>query len=207
MLPGDRRMVSDDYADRCVVRAATSSASMTDAPPLDLLANGRVIARLSLSYRCRLDSTRTFLAVERSEFKLLTPPGQPLVRLEFDQRQAPAAHWHAHGERTALGTLLAATGRPVPHDLFRLHLPAGGVRMRPCLEDFLEFLARDVGVDCVPGWDSAVADGRERWRRRQVRTLIRDVPALAAEQLAALGYGVTPPGEPPAENLLALRGY
>lgn len=180
---------------------------MTTAPPLNLLANGVPVARLSVLFRCRLDATSTHLAVEQSAFHLLDRRGAPLVRLEFDASQQPASHWHVHGERTAMGTLLATTGRPPPHDLSPLHLPAGGTRMRPCLEDFLEFLVRDIGVDAEPGWKRAVVEGREAWRRRQVKALVHDVPALAAEELVTLGYRVTPPAVPPGERLLSLRGY
>lgn len=158
-------------------------------------------------FRCRLDRTLRYLAVEESSFKLLAPSGNPLFRLEFDTAQKPAAHWHAHGDRTALGTVLAATGRPSPHEVARLHLPAGGTRMRPCLEDFLEFLVRDIGVDAVPGWETVVQRGRVDWRKRQLRTLVRDAPQVAAEALAALGYGVTPPPRRRRENKAALRGY
>ena len=206
-LPGERSIVADEFQDRFVVRPAVTSDSPTASNPLPVYANGAVCARLSMLFRCRLDRSGKYLAVEQSAFTLSTSRGKPLVRLEFDQDQAPAVHWHAHGDRTDLGTLLATTGRPVPHFLHALHLPAGGTRMRPCLEDFIEFVVRDLGVDAVDRWRSVVEAGRETWRRRQVRTLVRDAPSEAAATLVALGYEVAPPATRPAENLTALRAY
>jgi len=159
-----------------------------------------------LRFRCRLDKSGKFLAVYESAIKLLTPENNPLVRLEFVETQRPASHWHVHADRTAFGWLLAAAGRP-SHAVAKAHLPAGGARMRPALEDFLEFLLADIGLDNVPGWQQAIADGRETWRRRQVRTLVRDAPGEAVATLTSLGYQITPPSTPPPENLAALRAY
>jgi hypothetical protein len=200
-------VVADEHEERYVVRPATDGANPARAAPIPLIVKEVVHARLSILFRCRLDRSGAFLAVEHSAFKLFTPASNPLVRLEFDQGQAPASHWHVHADRTALGSLLNAAHRQGPHDVARLHLPAGGTRMRPCLEDFIEFLIRDLGADWVPGWEGVVAEGREVWRRRQIRTAARDAPEDAATTLRALGYAVTAPPAPVAENRVALRGY
>src|SRR5690625_4794456 len=86
-----------------------------------------------------------------------------------------------------------------PHDLSKLHLPTGGERFRPALEDFLGFLLRECGVDAVHGWQSAIEDSREEWRRLQFRTAVRELPREAADVLRREGWDISEPPEGPAE--------
>jgi hypothetical protein len=65
--------------------------------------------------------------------------------------------------------------------------------MRPCLEDFLHFLVHEFQIDVLPDTSSVLAEGRERWRRRQVGALVRDAPDEAVRVLEELGYEVSPP--------------
>lgn len=90
-----------------------------------------------------------------------------------------------------------------------LHLPVGGDRFRPCLEDVIEFLVVECGFDRAAGWRSAVDKGRERWRRTQTRTAVRDAPSEAAAVLRALGYAVTEPaiGTVPTDDFARLRRW
>lgn len=65
--------------------------------------------------------------------------------------------------------------------------------MRPCLEDFLQFLINEFRIDTLPDAFGVLADGRERWRRRQIAALVRDAPDEAVRLLTEIGYDVTPP--------------
>ncbi len=141
---------------------------------------------------------------------------QPLVRLEFDagMHTAPVVHWHVHAERGALSHLLARSHavRPgqvkAPHMISSLHIPVGGERFRPCLEDLLQFLIDECGIDSLPGWQDAVKSGRERWRRRQIRTVARDAPAEVADVLRGLGWAVEEPAsDQVSENLRTLTAW
>lgn len=141
---------------------------------------------------------------------------QPLVRLEFDagMHTAPIVHWHVHAERGALSHLLARSHavRPgqvaAPHKMSSLHIPVGGERFRPCLEDLLQFLIAECGIDSLPGWQDAVKEGRERWRRRQVRTVARDAPAEVADVLRGLGWTVEEPASGGvSENLRTMTAW
>ncbi len=86
-----------------------------------------------------------------------------------------------------------------------MHIPVGGTRYRPCLEDFLEMLLREFNFDACPGWEAAVRSGRRRWRLLQTRAVVRDSPDTAAAVLGSLGYTVVPPPEGPrAPNEAAL---
>lgn len=167
-----------------------------------LHAKGVELASLHISIKCRLDSTRKYLAVENSAVKLVASLDRnPIIRWEYDRDAygKPCAHIQVHGHRGALSHLLSQAGHLTPHSMESLHLPVGGARFRPCLEDIIEFLIRDCQLDAKPGWKAAVYSGRERWRRYQARTVVRELPADAAEVLRGLGYSVTAPedGDPP----------
>jgi hypothetical protein len=58
--------------------------------------------------------------------------------------------------------------------LASLHLPVGGVRFRPSLEDVLEFAIRELGVEALSGWEDAIAEGQQRWRWVQLQAAVRD---------------------------------
>lgn len=119
----------------------------------------------------------------------------------------PTAHVHFHGHRGALSNLLSQAGHDSPHDMSSLHLPLGGSRFRPCLEDFIQFLICECRFDAQPGWQKHVEAGRERWRCRQAAAVVRDVPEKAARVLRDLGYTVEAPDPPPANGEKALRNW
>jgi hypothetical protein len=87
-------------------------------------------------------------------------------------------------------------------------MPMGGDRFRPCLEDIVEFLIRDCGFPGKDGWQELVREGRAKWRRIQIRAVVRDSPAEAIAALAAMGYSVALPelGEP-AERVDKLTAW
>ena len=94
-----------------------------------------------------------------------------------------------------------------PHDISSLHLSNGGERFRPCVEDLIQFAIVECGVDFVAGWSSAIAEGREKWRRRQVRAIARDAQREVAAVLANEGWQVTPPEGEIAENTKVLTTW
>lgn len=173
-----------------------------------LYVNGRPLARLEVRLRCELDSRGTWLAIETSSFGLVALLDRaPVIRFDYlrQPKSVPAAHVQVHAHRGALTHLLSQAGHSKPHDMGSLHIPVGGARFRPCLEDVLHFLIGDCGFDGLPTWSDAVFAGRERWRKIQARAVARDFPQEAAETLVSLGYEVTPPGgvhPPPREKAL-----
>ncbi|BCB86343.1 hypothetical protein Psuf_036560 [Phytohabitans suffuscus] len=50
-------------------------------------------------------------------------------------------------------------------------------------------------------------EGREQWRRLQVRAAVRDAPEVAAEVLRHLGYDVAPRTPAPADNVERLHAF
>ncbi|MFP5070168.1 hypothetical protein ACLFMI_10940 [Pseudonocardia nantongensis] len=168
---------------------------------ITLTKDGDPVASLRVSIQCTRDTDRTYLAVHRSDFELRGWADKtPIARLDFlrDAHTVPACHWNIHAERGAASRLLTL-GNPSHSGAFsELHFPVGGARMRPCLEDVLAFVLHEFGVDRCAGSDPLLHAGRERWRRRQIATLVRDAPGEAVRVLRDLGYGVTDPVTGPA---------
>jgi hypothetical protein len=129
---------------------------------------------------------------------------EPLIRFEYVRRskEPPGAHIQVHAHRDEMAYLmrLADAGRPrdglrrdrIPR-LSEMHLPVGGHRLRPSLEDVLLFLVREFAIDTVPGWQQAIEEQQREYRLVQMRTAVRDAPEHAAAVLRELGYEVMPP--------------
>jgi len=186
------------------------------ATRIPLHVNGQRLAEFSAQIYLDQDSSRTYLKNVRSDFAAYSVlDKQPLFRLDYraDMHSAPAAHWQFHAERGSLTHLLAMSQahRPrsvsAPHLLSRLHFPLGGERFRPCLEDLIQFFIEECGVDPVAGWRDVVDEGRERWRRKQLRSAVRDLQAEAADVLRAEGWRVSPPADPASERTNSLREW
>lgn len=164
--------------------------------PVHLYIGGAKRATLGVRFRCELDSRGDWLAVENSSFDLRADVDRtPVLRFEYIRQanRAPAAHVQVHAHRGALSLLLAQANHHKAHDMSALHIPVGGARFRPCIEDVIQMLAEEFGFDTLGTWRQAVAEGRESWRRKQVRAVVRDWQSEAADVLGSLGYTVTPP--------------
>ncbi|MGN6130964.1 MAG: hypothetical protein ACTHOK_11550 [Nocardioidaceae bacterium] len=166
-----------------------------------LLARGQQLAWLRFHYSCRLDQTEKYLAIDYSNVWIVSSKDRtPLFRFEYayDSLTKPHAHIQVHGERGTLSHLLSRTRHGKPHDMSALHLPTGGARFRPNLEDVVQFLLQDCQFDAVDGWLDAVHERRAQWRAIQTRAAARAMAAEAAAELRELGYTVTPPpgGDP-----------
>lgn len=169
---------------------------------IPLLAQGKRLAWLRVDFLCRLDATAKFLAVDQSKIWIVAEvDATPIFRFEYlyDANWVPHSQIQVHGERGALAHLLSQTGHSRPHSMSALHLPTGGSRFRPNLEDVIQFLLDDCGFDSLPSWRLAVDRERAEWRRLQTRTVCRALPDEAAAQLESMGYTVIPPadGHPP----------
>lgn len=168
---------------------------------------------LLVCYYCCWDGSSTFIATEQADIKLFYDRvPDPLIRFEYvrDSHEPPGAHIqvHAHRDEMAFLMRLADKGRPkqgfkrrkLPR-LSELHLPVGGHRMRPSLEDVLLFLHREFAIDVEPGWRAVLDRHLQEWRRIQLRSAVRDAPDEAAEVLRTMGYTVERPkvGPPRSE--------
>jgi hypothetical protein len=190
--------------------------------PLPLTVNQTHRLNLLVKLHLCWDSGQDFLAVDKSFFHVRAEgkDDTPLFRLEYVRqatKDVPCSHLqiHAHRDELTYLLMLAEKARPamrvrkdkIPR-VAEFHFPNGGHRFRPCIEDVLHSLIIEFGVDPQPGWRAAVEEGREAWRRTQLRAAVRDAPEDAAEELERMGYSVKPPddGHPPM-NPTRLRAY
>jgi hypothetical protein len=180
------------------------------ASGIPLSVGGDSILTLKVDYHCCLDGVERWLAVDEALVKVYAGPRaerEPLLRYHYRREGADdvaAAHLHVHAHRDAFSHVLGKAGAKTKRGKRRsqsdgipaiadLHFPLGGHRFRPCLEDVLEFLVIEFGVDHPEGALAALQEGRIEWRRRQTRTVVRDDPDDAVAALRSLGYEVNPP--------------
>lgn len=101
----------------------------------------------------------------------------------------PNPHLHVEADATeGWKTLNERTGQK--KGIGQLHLPMGGKRYRPSVEDFLEFLITEGYVRAQDGWEAAIETVREKYRRGQLGAAVVADPESAAESLRELGYKV-----------------
>ncbi|SDN84639.1 hypothetical protein SAMN05216355_11810 [Actinomyces ruminicola] len=129
---------------------------------------------------------------------------EPFFRYDYMAHPAsanvPTSHLQVYGHRDDLLHALyvsdKARSQPSrkkdldpasPRGLHMIHFPLGGMRFRPCLEDVLELIVKEFGIDTVDGWSDALVEGRIAWRHIQLASAIRDDPDTARNALDALG--------------------
>lgn len=170
----------------------------------DLNVNDEPKVRLQVSIVLRLSRDAKYLAVLNSEFHVkLVDESAPIFHYDFEntpRSEIPAAHINIHASNQPLLRLMNAAGsknraklrqrssrrghRPQPSEL---HFPVGGTRFRPSLEDVLQFLIFELGVDRHPGWRRVLGDGRSNWREKQLATAVVDYPQTAIRALQSMG--------------------
>lgn len=186
-LGTSRAVRSVGTKDRIVVRSGS-----VKPVPVTLMRRGRPAAKLHFTYDIEWDSSGHYPAVTKSDIAITAAgTNRPVLRYEFvkDTRSAPSAHWHVHGESTEFGRILGSA-RTKRSALNELHLPVGGSRFRPALEDVIEFLIQELDFDHVAGWRQVVRRSRESWREVQLASAVHDNPHHAAEVLRGLGFDV-----------------
>ena len=177
-----------------------------------LTVDGATLLTLKVKYFCTWDGHEQFLAIERSDERVFAgniAEGEPLFRYDYVRkpgRNQPSAHVQVHAHRDAISDVMSKVGQSTRRARNRarssdaprvseLHFPVGGPRFRPCLEDVLEMLVCELGVDCSPEGRETLREARAEWRRLQVAVVVRDAPETAAAELADLGYTVAPPAD------------
>ena len=173
-----------------------------------LKVRGDPLLPLTVSIFCSWDAPGRYIVVDNSEFKVYAgakAKGEPLFRYDYVRwpgDDMPGAHLQVHGHRDAVAHVMSRAGTntrrgrsraesdAVPR-MSELHFPLGGQRFRPCLEDVLEMLVNEFGVDCTSEGLEALRAARQRWRGIQLATATRDTPEHAIRALEELGYTVT----------------
>lgn len=113
--------------------------------------------------------------------------------------QVAASHLQIHAHRDALTYVMTRAGSATRRGRRRaeseevpmmqeLHFPMGGHRFRPALEDVLEMLIDEFGIDNDQNAREALKRGRLVWRQTQTKSAVRDDPE-SAWQIAPVGTG------------------
>lgn len=157
-------------------------ARMTCVP---ICLSGKPKLYLGLSIRLRPDYSGQHLMVVSSAMLLAGAVDGSELLLHYDyerdkQDGYPEAHVQVCASSARWEDLLG--GRPFK----RLHLPVGGRRFRPTLEDLIEFLIAERLAEFRPGWKQVVDDHRHEFQMIQLRAAIRRHPDVAREALAEL---------------------
>jgi len=158
---------------------------------------------LRFFYRYDLDPDGSYLRVLGSSIGLsLTPTRRCLLRIEYDRGKGPDlpdAHVHIDADGALWGTVLTLSDQPL-RPLHTLHIPAGGRRFRPTMEDFVEFLLAEKFVTPTRDeWRQVLRAKRQEWEETQAKAAARRHAPAVAETLRSLGWKVAPPPEPPSK--------
>lgn len=151
---------------------------------------------LLIRHELRLDDEGQFLTDARSVFAVYADVGmkQMLLRYDYnrDLQDYPVAHVHVGGASQSLG-VMAGRRDAVKPELERQHIPTGGKRYRPCLEDVVEYLVIEGMAESHAGCADAIAEHRARFHDIQLRAAVRREPDAAADQLKSMGWDCQPP--------------
>lgn len=174
-------------------------AARTPDIGIPLTVEGREILRLTIVYRFTHDSRKAYLKTEKSSISVYpVDTATPLFRYDYLHdagERIPAAHFNVHAHRDEALFALYVSSRErakrrqrnaedgIAAKLADVHFPVGGHRFRPCVEDVLEMLIVEFGVDKQPAWKAAINKGREAWRRKQLKAAVWDDPGAAREAL------------------------
>ena len=156
----------------------------------------RARIHLHFLHTLSLDDAGEFLTTSRSTYTLQGDDAEtPIITYDFVREPPnpyPEAHIHLHGRSDALQHVLDSCGleNRKPADL---HVPVGGRRFRPSLEDIVEFCILEELVTPRDGWREALERGRREWHEQQLRAAVRRFPTQAAEVLSNEGWQVMRP--------------
>lgn len=181
--------------------------SSVRSKPVGLRSGSMIPLWLDVSVRLRLDGREEkFLAVESSFFGISVGPvdqREDVLHYDFDRgkdvvenpdERYTEAHLQVHGRHE----MFEAHGEDVgaKNRLGRYHLPVGGRRLRPCLEDLIEFLVLEKLVEPHDGWEKVVNDNRRSYRVTQIKALVRSNLGTAIDELRRIGYKIGEPNDP-----------
>lgn len=154
---------------------------------------------LYLAHSYELDPEGVYLAMSTSTMSLYSSEAMEdddlVVAIDYTRQPVnsfPGSHLHVSGERSDLDELYLGDRRK-SRTLRDLHLPVGGKRFRPTLEDLIEFVVTEEMVVPRDGGEAAVAEHRSRWHSIQLKAAVRRNPNDAASALREAGWCVSGP--------------
>ncbi|MGC5018033.1 hypothetical protein [Micromonospora sp. DT47] len=189
------RVVARITAEQAVV--GTQLGPLT-SQPVRMRTVGRTGVWLDVQCLLTLDRAESkFLTVEASFCGLLVgdDPCDLLLHYDFqrDKDRYSEAHIQVCAAHPTLEKLLAELGRKETNGLSKIHLPVGGRRFRPALEDLLECLIVEGLVKPKASWRETLEKTRRDYRIKQIAAVVRRNTGTAETELKRLGYQVIPP--------------
>ena len=141
---------------------------------------------LYVAYALDLDERDgRFLTVTKSTYGLGTAETESAIRYDYERNSSntyPEAHLHIHGCSEALDCLVRVGRRDRKPS--KLHLPVGGRRFRPCLEDIIEFCIVEKLVEPEQeNWKEVLNAHRDEFYRKQLKSAVRGDPQAAVSAL------------------------
>ncbi|MER7692867.1 hypothetical protein [Streptomyces sp. NPDC097610] len=160
--------------------------NLTQPQPFPLSINlKKPRAWMNLSFQVRMDSEDRYLTVHSSYCGIFIDPELKVCLChwdyERDKDRYPSAHVQVYGTSPALDALNEGDDRKRP--LEKLHIPVGGKRFRPCIEDVIEFLVTERLAEGREGWGKRLEESRNQYRRRQLLAAMRRSPDVVEEYL------------------------
>lgn len=192
--------------DVVLVGTALDKSLLTSRPVRLRSTASRAKLWIDVSFNLGLDSDEGFLAVFNSTWTInVGEQSNTELVLHYDYERDKQTYTEAHlqvaGSHPAFEAYLEDLGRK-RGTLSKLHLPLGGRRFRPCLEDVIEFLAVEGLVDPKEGWQDVLARHRRSFRRIQIAALVRRNLDDAVAELKRLHYTVHLPSADTAVRAL-----
>ncbi len=134
-----------------------------------------------------------FLTVAKSTYGLGVTKTESDIRYDYVRSPAneyPEAHLHIRGISEALTGLVSAGW--ADRQPQRLHLPVGGRRFRPCLEDIIEFCIVEKLVASPPeNWKTVLDAHRDEFYSKQLKSAVRRDAQAAVAALRQQGFCVS----------------
>lgn len=152
---------------------------------------------LYVAHTLVIDEWARFLANQRSTYSLQDgdgDSGRTLLTYDYVRdppNEYPAAHLHVYGAGAFDHLISLAETRP--NKTADLHIPVGGRRFRPCLEDLIEFCVLEGLVEPRIAWADVLTESRDVYHKRQLAAAVRRSPDQAATALRHNGWTVEPP--------------
>jgi hypothetical protein len=155
-------------------------------------------AYLGLRFTLEMDEFDRYLMVTKSTEAVYAgqDPGSVLVHYDYTREPDhgyPDPHVQVVGESEALAQI-AGRRSICPTSLKEVHLPVGGRRFRPTVEDIIEMLIVEKMVEARSGWRNIIEHHRASWQEMQVKAAVRRHPSWAADALIEQGWAIS--GQP-----------
>ena len=106
----------------------------------------------------------------------------------------PDAHLHVYGSSEGFKGLTESSDIEASK-LAELHIPVGGERFRPSLDDLIEFCIIENLVSSRSGWKDVIEESRGSYFDNQIEAAVRQAPDIAAKVLRRSGWIVKEPDQ------------